>query len=257
MIADERGPVGLLFGETADRTRGRARNPPPRDRRGAGQRRAPDRRRRGALDGRRDARDRAWPAHTASSARVQSRHAQRAARRPSVIYTRGTGHAGSACRETHAVRARRRWRRAPRPRRAAAPDRSPRAAARPPRRGGLPRVEIDARRPGRRPRAAGCSGSASWRRCATPSPRASREARRALARGRSWRRATASCWSGCWPSRPSSSGCGSPAPTSASRAAVTGIPGRGSGLLGMLMGWWRVKVSSGCPLRGRLAAVER
>ena len=29
------------------------------------------------------------------------------------------------------------------------------------------------------------------------------------------------------------------------------------GLLGMLMGWWRVKVSSGCPLSGRLAAVER
>jgi hypothetical protein len=29
------------------------------------------------------------------------------------------------------------------------------------------------------------------------------------------------------------------------------------GPLGMLMGWWRVKVSSGCPLTGRLAAVER
>jgi hypothetical protein len=29
------------------------------------------------------------------------------------------------------------------------------------------------------------------------------------------------------------------------------------GLLGMLMGWWRVRVSSGCPLSGRLAAVER
>ncbi len=29
------------------------------------------------------------------------------------------------------------------------------------------------------------------------------------------------------------------------------------GLLGMLMGWWRVKVSSGCPLSGRLAAVEQ
>ncbi len=29
------------------------------------------------------------------------------------------------------------------------------------------------------------------------------------------------------------------------------------GPLGMLMGWWRVKVSSGCPLSGRLAAVER
>jgi hypothetical protein len=29
------------------------------------------------------------------------------------------------------------------------------------------------------------------------------------------------------------------------------------GLLGMLMGWWRVRISSGCPLSGRLAAVER
>lgn len=28
------------------------------------------------------------------------------------------------------------------------------------------------------------------------------------------------------------------------------------GPIGMLMGWWRVKVSSGCPLPGRLAAVE-
>lgn len=28
------------------------------------------------------------------------------------------------------------------------------------------------------------------------------------------------------------------------------------GPLGMLMGWWRVKVSSGCPLAGRLEAVE-
>jgi hypothetical protein len=29
------------------------------------------------------------------------------------------------------------------------------------------------------------------------------------------------------------------------------------GPIGMLMGWWRVRVSSGCPLPGRLAAVER
>jgi hypothetical protein len=28
------------------------------------------------------------------------------------------------------------------------------------------------------------------------------------------------------------------------------------GPIGMLMGWWRVKVSSGCPRPGRLAAVE-
>jgi hypothetical protein len=48
-----------------------------------------------------------------------------------------------------------------------------------------------------------------------------------------------------------------------SRADV-GEPGCGGwhsrprlGPLGMLMGWWQVKVSSGCPLPGRLAAVER
>jgi hypothetical protein len=48
-----------------------------------------------------------------------------------------------------------------------------------------------------------------------------------------------------------------------SRADV-GEPGCGHwhsrprlGPLGMLMGWWRVKVSSGCPLSERLAAVER
>ena len=48
-----------------------------------------------------------------------------------------------------------------------------------------------------------------------------------------------------------------------SRADV-GQPGCGHwhsrprlGPLGMLRGWWRVKVSSGCPLTGRLAAVER
>lgn len=48
-----------------------------------------------------------------------------------------------------------------------------------------------------------------------------------------------------------------------SRDAV-GEPGCGHwhslprfGLLGMLMGWWRVRISSGCPLPGRLAAVER
>ena len=29
------------------------------------------------------------------------------------------------------------------------------------------------------------------------------------------------------------------------------------GPIGMLMGWWRVRISSGCPLSGRLAAVER
>ena len=43
-----------------------------------------------------------------------------------------------------------------------------------------------------------------------------------------------------------------------------GLPGCGHwhsrprlGPIGMLMGWWRVKVSSGCPLAGRLAAVDR
>jgi hypothetical protein len=45
--------------------------------------------------------------------------------------------------------------------------------------------------------------------------------------------------------------------------ADVGEPGCGAwhsrprlGPIGMLMGWWRVKVSSGCPLAGRLAAVD-
>jgi hypothetical protein len=45
--------------------------------------------------------------------------------------------------------------------------------------------------------------------------------------------------------------------------ADVGEPGCGAwhsrprlGPIGMLMGWWRVKVSSGCPLPGRLAAVD-
>lgn len=45
--------------------------------------------------------------------------------------------------------------------------------------------------------------------------------------------------------------------------ADLGLPGCGHwhsrprlGPIGMLMGWWRVKVSSGCPLPGRLAAVD-
>lgn len=48
-----------------------------------------------------------------------------------------------------------------------------------------------------------------------------------------------------------------------SRADV-GEPGCGHwhsrprlGPIGMLMGWWRVRISSGCPLAGRLAAVDR
>jgi len=46
--------------------------------------------------------------------------------------------------------------------------------------------------------------------------------------------------------------------------AELGEPGCGAwhsrprlGPIGMLMGWWQVKVSSGCPLAGRLAAVEQ
>ena len=42
-----------------------------------------------------------------------------------------------------------------------------------------------------------------------------------------------------------------------------GLPGCGAwhsrprlGPIGMLMGWWRVRISSGCPLAGRRAAVE-
>ena len=92
---------------------------------------------------------------------------------------------------------------------------------------------------------------------ATPLPSGS-DGRVTLCASRTnWRPATASCWSRCWRRPPSTSGL------RISRADV-GEPGCGHwhsrprlGPLGMLMGWWRVKVSSGCPLSGRLAAVER
>ena len=52
VIADERGPVGLLFGATAEWSGDRAASPAADDRRDPGQRGAADRGRRGALDGR-------------------------------------------------------------------------------------------------------------------------------------------------------------------------------------------------------------
>ena len=98
---------------------------------------------------------------------------------------------------------------------------------------------------------------ASWSRCATPSPSGSPRRAAPCASAPSSRPATASC---------SSEMLAAPADYKwlrISRADV-GEPGCGHwhsrprlGPLGMLMGWWRVKVSSGCPLSGRLAAVER
>ena len=64
------------------------------------------------------------------------------------------------------------------------------------------------------------------------------------------RRQTASTSSGCCSSRQVPLRTASPAPTSASRAAASGRCDPGSGLIGMLMGWWEVKLSSGCPLAG-------
>ena len=119
------------------------------------------------------------------------------------------------------------------------------------------------------PRASTPRSPASFRRAAGGRPRgAGAGARRARRADR--RRARAPCASRAnW--RPATASCcermlASPAEHKwlrISRADV-GEPGCGHwhsrprlGPLGMLMGWWRVKVSSGCPLSGRLAAVER
>ena len=103
----------------------------------------------------------------------------------------------------------------------------------------------------------GCSTSASWSRCATSSPSGSADARACLLeRGRGRDR------------QPRAAAAMIAAPADhkwvrISRADV-GEPGCGGwhsrprlGPIGMLMGWWQVKVSSGCPLAGRLAAVEQ
>ena len=104
---------------------------------------------------------------------------------------------------------------------------------------------------GPRPRRA---GARSATRSPTGSPRRARLcASAAASRGRQPRAAASRC---------------SPRPPDYKWVRVTrddlGEPGCGHwhsrprlGPLGMLMGWWRVKVSSGCPLAGRLAAVER
>ena len=83
------------------------------------------------------------------------------------------------------------------------------------------------------------------------------EARLALDERTGWRPATASCCERM---------LADPAAFKWVRVSRhdVGEPGCGTwhsrprlGMLGMLMGWWRVKVSSGCPLSGRLAAVEQ
>ena len=119
-------------------------------------------------------------------------------------------------------------RRAPRPRGAAAPDRPPRARARlasPPRPFRGSRSTLGPRR-SREPRV---PVSASWSGFATRWPTGSRVARSAArATGRAGDPQPRAAASGCWRRRPSTSGCGSPAPTSVSRVAATGTPARAS-----------------------------
>ena len=62
---------------------------------------------------------------------------------------------------------------------------------------------------------------------------------------------------GCWPRRRSTVAEDLPRRRRRARLRRTGTRVPRLGPIGMLMGWWRVKVSSGCPLAGRLAAVER
>ena len=211
------------------RARGSSGRVAGRGRRGPGQGGAADRRRGGFVDGRFD------------------------------VWRRRDYNFRDACSaETRGVfGARRRGRRA-RGASAAAHARSP--GSRPSWPGSSPRPSVTPRfrtasapsRPSR-----GCSISASWRRSATVSPTASPR------RGRRWserkrvedenrelvERMLAAPQDFKW--------------VRVSREDL-GLPGCGHwhsrprlGPIGMLMGWWRVKVSSGCPLSGRLAAVER
>ena len=98
-----------------------------------------------------------------------------------------------------------------------------------------------------RPAARACSTSATSRRCATSSPAASRRSGARCASGPTASRRTARA-SRRW----------SPTPPSHKWERVSnddiGEPGckywhstPRLGLVGMLMGWWRVKISSGCP----------
>ena len=92
--------------------------------------------------------------------------------------------------------------------------------------GELEALRDDARRPARR------------------RPRRARRARRAR------RRRRARCSSGCCSTRAATASCASPTPSSASGGCGVWQVRPRLGLIGMLMGWWQVKLSSGCPLAG-------
>ena len=62
------------------------------------------------------------------------------------------------------------------------------------------------------------------------------------------RSSTAAASRRCCSTPPSTSGSASRTRTSASAAASSGTSARASASLGMLMNWWRVRISSGCPL---------
>ena len=79
-------------------------------------------------------------------------------------------------------------------------------------------------------------------------PSCARRARRSSERGRAAARPTASCSSGC---------CSSPSATSSPACTASDVDMGGCGayqvrprlgLIGMLLGWWHVKLSSGCPV---------
>ena len=104
--------------------------------------------------------------------------------------------------------------------------------------------------PRRAPRAArACSASASSSACATTSPSAcAARARRSRERAERGGRRARAAGADAARARRATSSCASP-------AADLGEPGCGVwqvrprlGIIGMLMGWWQVKLSSGCPL---------
>ncbi len=240
--------AGAALRRLGGRSRARSGGKSDRDRRGAGQGRAPGGDRRGALDRRR--RDRGLIGRFAFLNRFIVFSGG------TVIYTRFGSYAGSA-RSRHAHDASSGRRRAPRARRAAPSDRPPRARAFPSLRGGLPAPSRSTPRSRPASPSRGSPGSRSWSRFATRSPERIASARRALRKQDELETRNRELLEQMLTA---------PAEHKwmrISRADV-GEPGCGHwhsrprlGPLGMLMGWWRVKVSSGCPLSGRLAAVER
>ena len=96
--------------------------------------------------------------------------------------------------------------------------------------------------------ARGCSASASWSASATTSPSASAAHASSSPSGPSWRPTPAPCWRRCSASRRATRASGCPLADLGERGCGAYHVRPRLGIIGMLMGWWHIKLSSGCPL---------